>query len=170
VSVSLTNMGMLATARGDLPLARDRFLEAQALAEEVGDPWVVAVGRHNLANVSRDLGDLEPAAADFRLALDAYVEREDRWSVAHVLEDVAVWALARGAAYDSDAAFLLAAAASVREEIGAPRFPPTEAALAEALVPARERTAAELLSRADDEGGTAELAAAVRRATGVLTA
>ena len=170
VSVSLTNMGMLATARGDLPVARDRFLEAQALAEEVGDPWVVAVGRHNLANVSRDLGDLEPAAADFRLALDAYVEREDRWSVAHVLEDVAVWALARGAAYDADAAFLLAAAASVREEIGAPRFPPTEAALAEALVPARERTAAELLGRADEEGGAAELAAAVRRATGVLTA
>ena len=160
---------MLATVRGDLPLAHERFLEAQALAEEVGDPWVVAVGRHNLANVSRDLGDLAPAAADFRLALDAYVEREDRWSVAHVLEDVAVWALAGGAMHDADAMYLLAAAARVREVIGAPRFPPTEAALAEALAPARDRTAAEVLGRAEAEGAAADLASAVQRATDLLT-
>ncbi|HEY2878043.1 AAA family ATPase [Nocardioides sp.] len=170
VSVSLTNMGMLATARGDLPLAHERFLEARALAEEVGDPWVVAVGRHNLANVSRDLGDLGPAAADFRLALEAYVEREDRWSVAHLLEDVAVWALAGGSTYDVDAVYLLAAAARVREVIGAPRFPPTEAALVEALAPARDRTAAEALGRAEAEGEAADLASAVQRATDLLTA
>lgn len=167
VSVSLTNMGMLATARGDLPLARDRFLEAQGLAEEVGDPWVVAVGRHNLANVSRDLGDLGPAAADFLVALDGYVERDDLWSVAHLFEDVAVWALARGAS-DAEAVFLLVAAERLREEIGAPRFPPTEAALAEALAPARGRTTAEVLDRASVDGATAALPDAVRRAAAVL--
>jgi tetratricopeptide (TPR) repeat protein len=168
VSVSLTNMGMLATARGDLPMARERFLEAQALAEEVGDPWVVAVGRHNLANVSRDLGDLASAAADFQVALDAYVERDDLWSVAHVLEDVAVWALARGAAYDGAAAYLLAAAARVREDIGAPRFPPTEAALSEALAPARERTGEEVLKNAETEGADADLASVVARSSALL--
>jgi hypothetical protein len=162
-------MGMLATVRGDLRLAHDRFLEAQSLAEEVGDPWVVAVGRHNLANVSRDLGDLGPAAADFRVALNGYVERDDRWSLAHVFEDIAVWALARGAADDADAVFLLAAAERLRVEIGAPRFPPTEAALSDSLAPARERTSSALLDRAHDEGAAADLADAVRRATAVLS-
>ena len=168
VSVSLTNMGMLATVRGDLPLARERFEEAQTLAEEVGDPWVVAVGRHNLANVSRDLGDLASAAADFRVALDAYVERDDLWSVAHVLEDVAVWALARGVSYDEPAAYLLGAAAHVRQQIGAPRFAPTEAALSEALAPARARTDADMLGQAETAGADADLGAVVKRATDVL--
>ncbi len=168
-SVSLTNMGMLATARGDLPLARERFVQAQELAEEVGDPWVVAVGRHNLANVSRDLGDLVSAAADFRVALDAYVERDDLWSVAHVLEDIAVWALAGGGSHDGLAAYLLGAAARVRREIGAPRYPPTEAALAEALAPARGRTSDEVLASAEAEGADADLTGAVERATSLLT-
>jgi class 3 adenylate cyclase/tetratricopeptide (TPR) repeat protein len=168
ISVSLTNMGMLATAREDLPLARERFLEAQSLAEEVGDPWVVAVGRHNLANVSRDLGDLEPAAADFAVAIDAYVERDDRWSVAHVLEDVAVWALAHGGRHDSEAAFLLAAAARLRVEIGAPRFGPTEAIIEAAVAPARVRMQPEALARADAEGARADLPDAVRHAEALL--
>jgi class 3 adenylate cyclase/tetratricopeptide (TPR) repeat protein len=168
VSVSLTNMGMLATVRGDLPLARERFLEAQSLAEEVGDPWVVAVGRHNLANVSRDLGDLGPAASDFRVALDAYVARDDRWSLAHVFEDIACWSLAAGRSGDVDAVFLLAAAERLRGEIGAPRFPPTEAALGEALAPARDRTSQEALDAAYAEGTAAGLTESCRRATAVV--
>ena len=137
VSVSQTNMGMLATVRGDLQQALERFVEAHALADEVGDRWLSAVGRHNLGNVTRDLGQLDEAAGHFLPALDAYAENDDRWSLAHVFEDVAVWLLARGAAGDAEAVSLLAAAERLREEIGAPRFPPTEAALAEALAPAR---------------------------------
>ncbi|MGC4108857.1 MAG: tetratricopeptide repeat protein [Nocardioides sp.] len=175
ISVSLTNMGMLATAREDLPLARERFVEAQALAEEVGDPWVVAVGRHNLANVSRDLGDLEPAAADFRVALGAYVLRDDRWSVAHILEDIALWWLAGADSGDPDAAdaaavYLLAAAERLRGEIGAPRFPPTQAALDAALAPARERSDAAALEAAAASGAAAPLEDAVHRAEAGLEA
>jgi hypothetical protein len=154
--------------RGDLPLARERFVEAQLLAEEVGDPWVVAVGRHNLANVSRDLGDLGPAASDFRVALAAYVERDDRWSVAHVLEDVAVWRLLGDQRCDADAAYLLGAAERLREEIGAPRFPPTEAAIDEALQPARRRTSPAVLDQAAADGVKADLDDVVGRAEEVL--
>ena len=135
-SVSLTNMGMLASARGELGLAMSRFEEAQRLAEEVGDPWVVAVGHHNLGNAARDLGRLEEVAEHLRAALEAYAEHDDRWSLAHLFEDVAVWCLVRGRQHDSESARLLGAAQRVREEIGAPRFPPTEAALAQALTPA----------------------------------
>ncbi len=140
VSVSLTNMGMLATVRDDLPLALERFVEAEALAEEVGDPWVVAVGRHNLGNVTRDLGDLDASAVHFGKALSAYAERDDRWSLAHVFEDIALWSLARDAGGDGPAVALIAAAERLRTEIGAPRFPPTEAALTTALEAARSRT------------------------------
>ncbi len=163
VSVSLTNMGMLATVRGDLAAALDRFVEAQALAEEVGDPWLVAVGRHNLGNATRDLGDLDAAAGHFGAALGAYDERDDRWSLAHLFEDIALWMLARGPEGDAEAVSLLATAEQLREEIGAPRFPPTEAALAEALAPARERTPSDILDRAAATGRTAALDLTVLR-------
>ncbi|NYD40784.1 AAA family ATPase [Nocardioides panaciterrulae] len=170
VSVSLTDMGMLATARGDLAQARERFLEAQALAEEVGDPWVVAVGRHNLGNTARDLGDLVEAGSHFAPVLRAYAEHDDRWSLAHLFEDVALWLLAQGADRDADAVALLAAAGRLREEIGAPRFPPTRAALEAALAPAQARTPGEVLDRAEAEGRGAGLADVVRLADRVLAA
>ena len=132
--------------------ALERFVEAHALADEVGDRWLTAVGLHNLGNVTRDLGQLDEAAGHFLPVLDAYAENDDRWSLAHVFEDVAVWLLARGPAGDAEAVSLLAAAERLREEIGAPRFPPTEAALAEALAPAQARTPADVLDRAAASG------------------
>jgi tetratricopeptide (TPR) repeat protein len=168
VSVSLTNMGMLATVRGELLVALDRFVEACALAQEVGDQWLTAVGYHNLGNTRRDLGDLPAAGESFAAALGAYDEREDRWSLAHLFEDVALWLLARGAEGDAEAVSLLAVAEGLREEIGAPRFPPTEAALAAALGVARERTSADVLERAAATGRTAALDLTVRRAALLL--
>ncbi|WP_151083240.1 AAA family ATPase [Nocardioides cynanchi] len=164
VSVSLTNMGMLATVRGDLELALERFTEAQALAEEVGDRWLDAVGHHNLGNATRDLGDLDATPGHLRPALAAYAERDDRWSLAHLFEDVALWLLARGPEGDAVAVSLLASAESLRHEIGAPRFPPTEAALAAALEPARARTPADVLERAQISGSVADLTDSVHRA------
>ncbi len=164
VSVSLTNMGMLATVRGDLRLARERFVEAQSLAEEVGDPWVVAVGRHNLANVSRDLGDLGSAAADFgsRWTATSSATTAGRWPTCSRTSPC--WALARGADDDADAVFLLAAAERLRGEIGAPRFPPTEAALAESLAPARDRTPPDLLDAGPGRGSRGRPRPICRRA------
>ena len=168
MSVSLTNMGMLATVRGDLPLALERFVEAQALAEEVGDPWVVAVGHHNLGNLTRDLGDLDASAEHLGKVLGAYAERDDRWSMAHLLEDIALWVLAGGTADDAEAVALIAAAEQLRAEIGAPRFPATDIILAEALEPARSRGADEQLERAAAEGRAAPLDVVLARAGGLL--
>ena len=143
---------------------RDRFVEAQVLAEEVGDPWVVAVGRHNLGNVTRDLGDLDAAAGHFAAAIEAYVERDDRWSLAHLFEDVAVWLLASGPAGDAEAVSLLAASERLgrRSERRAsrrprPRWPRPW--------PRREaRTPDDVLERAAAAGRTADLDLTVRRA------
>jgi tetratricopeptide (TPR) repeat protein len=164
VSVSQMNMGMLATVRSDLTQALERFEEAYALADEVGDAWLTAVGRHNLGNVTRDLGQLDEAARHLLPVLDSYAEHDDRWSLAHLFEDIALWLLARGPAGDAEAVSLLAAAEALRAEIGAPRFPPTEAAIEEALAPARERTHADVLERAAATGRTADLDLSIRRA------
>ncbi|MGB0099849.1 MAG: tetratricopeptide repeat protein [Nocardioides sp.] len=166
VAVSLTNMGMLATARDRLPAARERFIEAQTLAERVGDPWLVAVNRHNLGNVDRDLGDLDSAGGHFKQALGAYAERDDRWSLAHLFEDIALWLLCRDA--DVDAVWLVAAAGRVRDEIGAPRFSPTETALRRALLPSRSRLPAEAFDRAEAAGARSGLGRCVTRAEQLL--
>jgi adenylate cyclase len=168
VSVSLTNMGMLATVRGELGVALERFVEAQGLAEEVGDPWVVAVGHHNLGNVTRDLGDLDASAGHLAAALGVYAERDDRWSLAHLFEDVALLLLTRRPGDEPDAAWLLGCAERLRLDIGAPRFPPTEEALAAALAPAREHRRPEVLDRATAEGRAAGLEQAVDRAARLL--
>ena len=79
VSVSLTNMGMLATARGELRSAHDRFVEAEALAEEVGDR--LAGGRRGgttSATSRRDLGDLAAAAAPLRVGAARRLRRTRR--------------------------------------------------------------------------------------------
>ena len=58
---------------------------------------------------------------------------------------------------DAEAVSLLAAAERLREEIGAPRFPPTEAALDEALAPAASATPADVLERRPRAGRAADL-------------
>ena len=168
VSISLMNIGMLALGRADLLAARERFAEAEQLAAEVGDPWLVAVGRHNLGNVTRDLGDLDAASEHLGHALTSYAEHDDRWSLAQVFEDVALWLVAAGPDGDEAAVRLLSAAEGLREEIGAPRFPPTEAALQAALEPARSRTASALLEAAELAGRTDSLDGSVARAGELL--
>ena len=144
-SVALINMGMLALAREDLALARERFGQARALAELIGDPWMVAIVGHNQGNVARQVGDLGAAAAHLRASLDAYAERDDRWYLAQVFEDVSLWLLDQGGndgTHDHGAAALVAAAGAVRAEIGAPRFAGAEAEIEQALAPVRRRRGA----------------------------
>ena len=119
VSVSQTNMGMLAQVRGQLVDARDRFVEAHALADEVGD--LLADGRRPAQPGQRDAGPGGPRRGRRVLPPPSSTRtpnNDDRWSLAHLFEDVAVWLLARGPAGDAEAVSLLAAAESLREEIG----------------------------------------------------
>ena len=116
---------------------------------------MVAVGHHNLGNLTRDLGDLDASAEHLGRALGAYAERDDRWSMAHLFEDIALWVLAGGTAETTPKrSSLIAAAERLRAEIGAPRFPATEAVLARGAGagprPARRRGA-----RAGGGGGRA---------------
>ena len=170
MSVSLTNMGMLATLRGDLSLALSRFEEAQRLAEEVGDPWVVGVGHHNLGNANRDVGDLAAARGHYCPALATYAEHDDRWSLAHLFEDIALLLLTGGRTQDAQAVTLLSAAEAMREEIGAPRFSTTREAIEAAVRPAQERTASDALVAAAEAGRSARLEATVLAASRLLTA
>ena len=83
---------------------------------------------------------------------------------------MAVWLLARGVADDADAISLLAAAEALRGEIGAPRFPPTQEALDEALRPARARTSREVFEAASTLGAAAALGETVSRVRRLVSA
>ncbi len=171
-SVALVNMGMLALERDDLTLARERFREARALAELIGDPWMVAIVGHNQGNVDRQVGELGAAAGHLRASLDAYAERDDRWYLAQVLEDIALWLLTDGGtateAHDHGAVALVAAAGTVRTEIGAPRFAAAEAELEEALAPVRRRRSVTAQADAIEAGESWTLAEAVEMARRLL--
>ncbi|QIK66202.1 AAA family ATPase [Nocardioides sp. HDW12B] len=172
-SVALINMGMLALARDDLSLARERFGEARELAELIGDPWMVAIVGHNQGNVDRQVGELGTAAGHLRASLEAYAERDDRWYLAQVLEDIALWLLTDGGtgteAHDHGAVALVAAAGAVRAEIGAPRFASAENELEDALAPVRRRRSVTAQADALEAGESWTLTEALDAARRLLT-
>jgi hypothetical protein len=106
------------------------------LQSEVGDRWMLANVRNNLANLAREQGDLERAAGLYADALRVYGDYADSWALAFLFEDVAAVAAAVG---DGERALRLSGAAEVRRaEVGTPRSPTDEEKLAIALAPARE--------------------------------
>ena len=82
------------------------------------------------------LGQPAQAGAHYREALGAYVEHDDRWSLALLLEDVVLLALHIERA--AQALQLVGAADALREQLAAPRAPAPAKALDSALAGARQ--------------------------------
>ena len=134
ICVSQNNLGMIALLQQDFFGARDRVTESMRLAAEIGDPWMTSVGHHNLGNAYLGLGQPDEAGVHFTAALIAYEEHADRWSLALLVEDVALLALRTD--QSAMAIELTGAADALRDELAAPRAPAAALALAGALVPA----------------------------------
>ncbi len=139
IGVSQNNLGMIALLQGDYAAAVDRFTEAMRLNREVGDLWMVAIAHNNLGNATRELDDLSAAAQHLAEALAGYRRFEDRWALAIVYEDIAALAARRGRG--DQALMLVGAADTLRAEIGSPRSPAQDEALAITLTPARAASA-----------------------------
>jgi class 3 adenylate cyclase/tetratricopeptide (TPR) repeat protein len=165
IANSMTNLGMIAYLEGNHAEARSRFEEAMRLNREVGDTWMVALADNNLGNATRDLGDHTAARRHYAASLTAYRGYGDNWGMAFLLEDVARLAALLGEA--EVALELVGAAATLRQEIGAPRT----AALEEQLASATEDTAASLSAAQRGEalqrGHELTFAAAADRALGL---
>jgi hypothetical protein len=121
----------------DFAVAQMRFQESMRLAGEVGDRWMIAVGHHNLGNANLGLGVQGKAGDEFLLALQAYEDYSDLWSVALLVEDMVLLALAKDELVH--AVELLGAADALRARLDAPRPPAVAATLDGALDDVRAR-------------------------------
>ena len=124
---------------------------------------VVAVGLHNDGIAQRGLGRYAASGNAFAAALQTYLDHNDRWSIALLVEDVAFLAVDTG--QDGNALLLLGAADALRRELSAPRSPAPAALLEVALAAARQ-SLGDHAEKAVDDGALLtgpELAELIRR-------
>ncbi|MEZ4767383.1 MAG: tetratricopeptide repeat protein [Caldilineales bacterium] len=134
IAMSLNNLGNVLVDLGDVAQAQGLLEEAVAIQREIGDRWAVGNALNNLGNAARNRADWSTAAAAYRESLAIYDDLRDKWALAYLLEDIG-WLLAQR---DNAAAALklAGAAATLRDEIGAPLTATEAAALEAGLAPA----------------------------------
>ncbi len=121
VAVSLNNLGLMAIDSGDHTHARRQFERSLAIWREIGEHWATTNTIHNLANVAREEGDFQDAHRLYAESISGWQDLNDRWGISYWLEDVGLYHALQEA--PERALQLLAAAATLRDSIGAPRPP-----------------------------------------------
>lgn len=133
----LNNMGNVNVDLGRYAAAQTHLEEALAIQRELGDRWMIGNALNNLGNVARAQADYRRARQLYRESLEIYGALQDKWALAYLLEDLG-WLLAQQGRGE-EALRLVGAAATMRQEIGAPltasEAEKLAAALAEALRP-----------------------------------
>jgi predicted ATPase/class 3 adenylate cyclase len=147
---ALNNLAMVIRYEGDYAAARPLYEESLSLLRGGGDSWAIAQPLINLGEVDLDLGAFDDARLHFAEGLALVRDLGERRSIAILLEDFGGLAAAQA---DPVRAFrLVAAAAALREAIGAPLPPADQARLDRWLKPARRALSPEAQARALAEG------------------
>jgi predicted ATPase/DNA-binding winged helix-turn-helix (wHTH) protein len=115
---SINQQGDIARAQGDMAAARELYQRALSVFRAAGDQWGSARSLTDLAHVDCMRGDHVAAHAACREALEIFAGLRHRRGIARALESTACLTLAQGRA--EDALRLAAAAAQLRQSIGAP--------------------------------------------------
>jgi len=118
---SLSQLGDIAGEQGDLRAARDLYRQALSAFREAGDRWGVARSLTDLGYVACELGDHAAAHTTYREGLEIFTSLGHKRGIARALEGFACSAWARGE--PARALSIAAAAAHVRQRIGAPLLP-----------------------------------------------
>jgi predicted ATPase len=167
VAMALGNLGYMACLQGDYGRAARLLQESLPLWEQLGDKKNLANALINLGTVTREQGDYGQATALYKESLALRGTGEQRRGVdddAECLEGLAAVACALGQA--ERAVRLCAAAAALREAIGAP-LPPAERATYERTVAtARTRLDEVTFATAWEEGRAMTLEQAIAAACG----
>ncbi|HEX6894689.1 MAG TPA: tetratricopeptide repeat protein [Bryobacteraceae bacterium] len=132
---SLNQQGDLAREQGHAAEARQLYERALSAFREAGDRWGSARSLADIGSIACDQGDFAAASAAYGQSLELFSGVGHRRGVARVLEGLACLALARGDAKRSLA--LAAAAAHLRQLIGAPLNPAEQSDLDQKLALAR---------------------------------
>ncbi len=162
------NLAWMDSLAGDHDAARERCEIATRFALDVGDRLNYAIAQNNLGDALRDLGRLEPAAAAYLTAADAYHDMNDRGPLMALLEDVAVLSARRS---DHRLAFLMAGVAdTLRGELGAPRMAAAEEHLETQLDGSRTSIGDDAADALRAEGSSMSLDSAIELIRGLRVA
>ncbi|MFN7997723.1 MAG: tetratricopeptide repeat protein [Bryobacteraceae bacterium] len=118
---SLSQLGDIAREQGELDKARNSYEQALAAFRKLGDQWGIARSLTDLGYVACEQGDHATADDAYREGLDIFASLEHKRGIARALEGFACSAWRRGA--PRRALSIAAAAAHVRQMIGAPLLP-----------------------------------------------
>lgn len=164
IGVSLNNLGLLALMERNYGEAHSQLQRALAIWREVGDRWAAANTLVELGNLARERASYGEAAALYSESLAINRELNDKMTIAYLFEDVGCLAALQGA--PRRALRLVAAAAQLRETIGAPLAPAEASRLQERLAGARQQLSVEDQLSAEAEGQALSFEQAIELATG----
>ena len=164
IGVSLNNLGLLALMERNYDEAHSQLERALAIWREVGDRWAAANTLVELGNLARERASYGEAAALYAESLAINRELNDKMTIAYLFEDIGCLAALQGA--PRRALRLAAAAANLREAIGAPLAPAEVSRLNERLASARQELSADEQLAAEAEGRALSFEQAVGLATG----
>lgn len=125
IAATLNNLGTVAQCQADLAHAQHYFDESLALYRELEDTRSIAGVLNNLGNIALERRDLLQAQAFYRESLMQRQAVGDKAGVAECLEGLAAVAVQQTQPYRSGQ--LYGAAAALRENVGAPLPPASEA-------------------------------------------
>jgi len=163
---SINQQGDIARAQCDMAGARALYERALSAFRKTGDPWGAARSLTDLAYIDCARGNHLAAQAACREALEIFAGLHHRRGIARALEGTACLVLAQGRA--EDALRLAAAAAQLRQSIGAPLPQAEQLKLDEKLLLARKSVSEEEGKRAWAEGSAMSLENAVQYSLGKL--
>jgi tetratricopeptide (TPR) repeat protein len=157
---SINQQGDIARAQGDMEAARALYERALSAFRETGDPWGSARCLTDLAYIDCAQGDHLAAHAECREALEIFGGLRHQRGIARALESSACLVLAQGHA--EPALRLAAAAAHLRQLIGAPLHQPEQLKLDQTLLLAWESVNESDGKRAWAEGSAMSLENAIQ--------
>ena len=118
----LNNLGTLAREHGEYGRARELLEESLARYQERGSQWGMAMTSFNLGSVAHCQGDYRRARQLYKESLALFYEQGNKHGIANSLENLGMLHDEEGQHAETarQAAALWAAAATLRQEIGAP--------------------------------------------------
>ena len=144
--------GLSAQMCGDLALARESFEQAVWIGRELCNSAGIAHPLYRLGWLECDAGNLVVAHGHFRESLPLLLAVNDRWGIVHVLDGLAFVSL--GAGLPENAVGLLAAADSIRAQMGVSVPPEWRANHERLLTRCRELLGPAAMDAADALGRT----------------
>jgi len=152
---ALNGLGDVAAAENDHDAARRYYKESLARYREVDDRWGIARVLADLANIDLHAGDYQVADGSLREALQAFKALGHQRGVARQLEALS-WCAGSQSRHEA-AVRMAAAAAAIRQRIGAPAKPLEREKVERTLEQARAGISAAAYGAAWKEGLSAPL-------------